>query len=141
MAMSSTRARAARVGDDYLLLVKRFPLRKIRSNAEHARALEIARELSLRGDARLTEGEADYLEALAQFISVYERETVTIPRSTPLQVLRHLMEAHQMRPIDLGKLLGSKSNATMILRGQRELSKTHIRKLADYFAVPADLFV
>jgi antitoxin component HigA of HigAB toxin-antitoxin module len=45
------------------------------------------------------------------------------------------------RPGDPGKLIGSKANATLILKGQRELSKAHIRKLAEYFHVSPAVFI
>jgi len=51
------------------------------------------------------------------------------------------MEARGMRATDLGKLIGSKGNATLILRGDRELSKSHIRKLAEYFHVSPAVFI
>lgn len=85
-------------------------------------------------------GESDYLETLAGLVESYERERFPIGRATPLQVLEHLMEARDMRPSDLGKLIGM-SAATMILKGDRELSKAHIRKLADYFNVSPALFI
>jgi HTH-type transcriptional regulator/antitoxin HigA len=51
------------------------------------------------------------------------------------------MEARDMRPSDLGRLIGSKANATLILKGQRELSKAHIRKLAEFFHVSPAVFL
>jgi antitoxin component HigA of HigAB toxin-antitoxin module len=41
----------------------------------------------------------------------------------------------------LGELLGHRSLGSKLLRGKRQLSKTHIRILADHFKVRADLFL
>lgn len=46
-----------------------------------------------------------------------------------------------MTASDLGNLLGSRSLGSKILRGERELSKTHLRMLAERFKVDAGLFL
>jgi HTH-type transcriptional regulator/antitoxin HigA len=84
--------------------------------------------------------ESDYLETLAGLIVSYERARHPLPKATPLDVLKHLMEQRAMRPSDLGKLIGN-SSASMVLRGQRELSKAHIRVLADHFHVSPAVFL
>jgi antitoxin component HigA of HigAB toxin-antitoxin module len=91
----------------------------------------------------LTDGEIDYLEALGRFVADYEHDHSLnkLSQATPLQVLQHLMEERGMTPADLGNILGSRPAATMILKGQREMSKAHIRTAADYFAVSAAVFL
>jgi HTH-type transcriptional regulator/antitoxin HigA len=128
---------------DYLNLVRRFPLRPIRSRAEHRLGVAIVTELAASGDEQLTQGQADYAAALAHFVAEYEQERLLaqLGRATPLEVLSSLMEERGMSPADLGALLGSRPVATMILKEQRELSKTHIRALAAYFAVSPSLFL
>jgi antitoxin component HigA of HigAB toxin-antitoxin module len=42
---------------------------------------------------------------------------------------------------ELGRLLGNRALASLILNGHRQLSKSHIRKLADYFKVSPALFL
>ena len=54
---------------------------------------------------------------------------------------RFLMEQNDMKPADLGRLLGSRSAASMILSGKRALSKTHIRNLATHFKLDASVFL
>ncbi len=135
------KTRATRqITDKYFELVRRFPLRRIRDDESHAEATRITRELLLRGEDNLDAGELDYLDALAGFIESYERTLVRMNKPSPLQVLTHLMEASGMKPADLGRLIGS-SAASMVLHAQRELSKSHIRKLADHFHVDPALFL
>jgi len=132
-----------KVADDYLDCVRRFPLRRIRSRAEHRRALAIVAELAVKGDSNLTAGEVDYLQALARFTSDYEREHVlsALGHATPLEVLRHLMEDRGMTSAQLGDMLGSRPAATMILKRRREMSKAHIRAAAAYFGVSPAVFL
>jgi len=131
------------VSRDYLNLVRRFVLRPIRSQQEHKIALGILSDLMTKGDDHLTDGENDYLAALARFVSDYEREHLlsALKPATPREVLEHLMESRMMNSAQLGDILGSRSAATMILKGQRELSKAHIRTAADYFGVSPAVFL
>jgi antitoxin component HigA of HigAB toxin-antitoxin module len=128
---------------DYLAQVRRFPLRRITSAAAHRQAVAIITELSTKGDARLSNGEVDYLEALGRFVADYERKKLLadLREATPLEVLRHLMEERGMTPADLGDVLGSRPASTMILKGQREMSKAHIRAAAAFFAVSPAVFL
>jgi HTH-type transcriptional regulator/antitoxin HigA len=105
--------------------------------------LALAAELSAKGDDTLTDGQVDYLAALGRFVEDYEHQHVLpeLGTATPVQILSHLMEQQGMTPADLGDLLGSRPAATMILKGQREMSKTHIRALAAHFAVSPAVFL
>ena len=56
------------------------------------------------------------------------------------ELVRSLMDEHGMSESDLGRLLGDRSLGHRILSGERELSKTHIRTLAEHFSLnPAAL--
>ncbi|HMB95595.1 MAG TPA: helix-turn-helix domain-containing protein [Tepidisphaeraceae bacterium] len=131
------------VAGDYLALIRRLPLRRIHSDVEHQVASNIVAELIAKGDEQLSDGEADYLEALARFVSDYECENLLtkLGESTPLEILQHLMESRAMTPSKLGEVLGSRSAASMILKGDREMSKSQIRAIAQYFNVTPALFL
>jgi HTH-type transcriptional regulator/antitoxin HigA len=133
------------VADDYLDLVRRFPLRPIRKEAEYDRAIEILKGLVSRADRPgLTAGESDYADALGQFVDVYEQANYRIEHElkTPIERLKYLIEQQGMNTTDLGELLGSgPGQASLILNGKRELSKANIRTLADRFKVSAALFL
>jgi HTH-type transcriptional regulator/antitoxin HigA len=128
------------VRDDYLSLVKRFPLRPLRGEKEYDAAAAMLDSLVLRD---LSEGERDYLEALTRFVEDYDQNNRQMPGSalSALARLRHLMMENQMTSADLGRVLGSASAASMILRGRRGISKAQLKKLADRFRVDAKLFL
>ncbi len=42
---------------------------------------------------------------------------------------------------DLGRLLGNRSLGSLLLTGRRELSKAHVRLLAEHFKVDAGYFL
>jgi len=127
--------------EDYLRLVRRFPLRRLRNNREYDIAASILDELVLRNN--LSRGEADYMDALATFVEAYDDKHFPLdaPRLKPLDILRFLMEQNDMKPADLGRLLGSRSAASMILSGKRALSKAYILKLAAHFKLDASVFL
>lgn len=129
--------------DDYLKLIYEFPLRAIRSSGEHAEAVRVLGRLLGRPDGRLSPGQRDYSEVLGRLINDYGKQKRSFPRRqhTPLQILRFLMDEHTMNVTALGGILGNKTAASLVLSGQRELSKSHIRLLADHFSVDPGLFI
>lgn len=51
------------------------------------------------------------------------------------------MEQRSLRQADLVPVFGSRSVASDVLNGKRDLSKTHIRGLADFFHVSPEVFL
>jgi len=127
--------------DDYLKLIRDFPLRRLRNDAEHCEAVKILSRL-LGREEPLSAGERDYTDALGLIVQEYDGRVYPFPkeRSGPLQILRYLMEQNDMNSEALGKVLGNKTAASLVLNGKRELSKAHIRKLANRFKVDPGLF-
>lgn len=124
----------------YAALVAVLPPRPIHDDVDLANAGEMIDRLA--GFA-LNADQEDYLEALATFVEAYEAARFPIDDSaiTPLECLKHLLAEHEMNASDLGRLLGSRTLGAAILSGRRDLSKMHIRKLADHFKVEPGLFL
>jgi HTH-type transcriptional regulator/antitoxin HigA len=131
----------APVRDDYLKLVKHFPLRPLSSRDELEAAGKILDKYIGRDD--LTLGERDYIAGLLRFVEDYEQANLQaeLKRLTPLQLLKHLMEENDMSTTDLGYVLGSRGLASEVLNGNRGLSKTLIGKLAAEFKIEPGLFL
>ena len=129
------------VDDNYFDLVKRFPLRPIRSRQEHLTAGTILDELV--GRKNLSAGQRDYLDALIHFVTDYEQHAIQrrFRKLKPIEVIRELMSANNMNTSDLGSVLGTRGLASEVLNGKRGLSKTLIMKLARRFGVEPDLFL
>ena len=123
----------------YAELVALFPLRPLHDEVDYDNALEVAEALV--GSINPSEDQADYLDVLTDIIQKYEsRRHNIIGRSTPLNILKLMLKEQGMRGSDLGRLLGYRPLGGAILRGERQLSKAHIRILADHFKVSTDLF-
>ena len=131
------------VKDTYLELVKRFPLVPIKNETHYDEAVAFLKKLAIRDEGTLDTGEAAYLDALTLFVEDYQnkRHRIETRQMTPLEAVKYLMEESQMKPADLGRILGNRSLASQILKGHRELSKAHIVALANHFHVGPGLFL
>jgi HTH-type transcriptional regulator / antitoxin HigA len=139
--MATTTRRAARhEPDSYMKLVRRFVLKPLKNDDQHTRAVKVIAELMGRD---LDAGAGDYLDTLILLVNKYEdeRHTPDGTKLTPVRALRAIMNANELTQADIGKVIGSESAVSMFLKGERELSKSHIRLLADRFKVTADLFL
>jgi HTH-type transcriptional regulator/antitoxin HigA len=136
------KATAWRMKDTYFELVREFPLVPLRSEAHYDAALAFLSKLAIRGENAIDKGESAYLEALTRFVSDYEdrHHRIETRGMRPLEALKYLMDQNDMKPIDLGRLLGNRSLATQILHGKRALSKAHISLLSARFRVDPGLF-
>jgi len=126
--------------DTYMDLIQRFPLKPIKNDAAHERAVAMVGELLGR---TLDDGAGDYLDTLLLLVNTYEDQHHT-PMGldlTPRQALQAIMEANNLSQADIGRLIGSESAVSMFLSGQRELSKAQIKALVGKFRVDASLFL
>lgn len=122
-------------------LVALLPPRVIRNEADYDRVIDFMDKLLVRPNR--TKDQIEFFETWSVLIGAYENEHHAIDTSDirPLDALKHLLEENEMTASDLGQLLGNRSLGSKILRGERELSKSHIRKLANRFHVDAGLFL
>lgn len=123
------------------LLAKALP-KAIETPQEFHRCVALMETLDKRAEAgeKLTPEENTLLALLEQLVEAYD-EKIELPKAPPHKMIAHLMEHQGLRQIDLLPIFGSRSVASDVLAGKREPSKTHIRKLADFFKLPADLFL
>jgi HTH-type transcriptional regulator/antitoxin HigA len=87
-----------------------------------------------------TREEEKYAEVLMTLIEAYEEEHHHIPDAPPVQVLRSLMDANNLRQKDLVPIFGSESIVSEILHKKRELNKIQIEKLSKRFRVSPAVF-
>jgi HTH-type transcriptional regulator/antitoxin HigA len=109
-------------------------IRPIRTDEDHKAALV---EIDRLWGASVGSPEGDRLDVLATLVERYE-ETRWVARSaSPLSVLRFMMEQNNRSQSDLAHLLHSRSRASEILNGKRELTLENIRLLAREWHIPA----
>jgi HTH-type transcriptional regulator/antitoxin HigA len=121
-------------------LFAELPLRPIGDRVDLDNAMEMAGRLAVL--SKRTKDQGDYLEVLSLLIEEYEAGNDPIDSDVdPVDALKYLMAGLDMNASDLGKLLGERSLGPKVLNRDRELSKSHIRKLSDYFKVGPSVFL
>jgi HTH-type transcriptional regulator / antitoxin HigA len=122
------------IPDTYQELVGLFMPRPLHDEVDYRNALAV---LDAMAGFEMNVDQEDYFEAVATFVEKYEAQHHAIEQAkmTPVELIRSLMEEHDMSESDLGRLLGDRSLGHRILSGERELSKAHIRILAEHFSL------
>lgn len=128
------------VGKPYLDLIRRFPLRPLRSEADLDGAIAVIDRLTDRGN--LSAQEEDYLEVLAGLVEAYEAEHDPLPRMTPVEALRFLIEQNRLTQAELAQQTGlAVATLSEILNEKRGISPKARAALAQRFRVSPALFV
>lgn len=119
------------------LLAHALP-RVIETDGENERMIaELERLDSLLSKTAEEESLAELLTMLVErFEARYD-----LGSAAPLDALKSLMEDRGLRQRDLIPVFGSSSVASDVLTGKRGISKQHARRLAEFFSVPAGIFV
>jgi HTH-type transcriptional regulator/antitoxin HigA len=110
----------------------------ITSDRQHEEYLSVLDQLT--GKEKPTKAEEKYAEVLVTLIEAYEEEHHNIPDASPVEVLRALMDANDLRQKDLISIFGAESIVSEVLHKKRGLNKTHIEKLSKRFRVSPAVF-
>ena len=133
-------AASGRIDAAYLALIRRFPLRPIRTEEELDAAFAIIDELTDRDE--LSAAEADYLDVLGNEVERYEDQHVAMPRVSDAEMLRALMDEKGVSQADVVRGAGiSKTVLSLVLSGRRDLTREHIETLSMYFGISPAVFL
>lgn len=120
-------------------LVRLHMPRPIHDQVELENATEL---IDLMAGHDLSTDQEDYLDLLSDLVAKYEEDASPIGKGgSPNEVLTWLIEEHDMSVTELGKLLGDRSLGSRMLSGERSLSKSHIKTLAEHFKISPAAFI
>ena len=137
---STIRAVYGKTEDRYLDLVRRFPLRPLRSDADLDAAVSVIDTLLDR--PTLTAPEQDYLDVLSDLVEAYEEEAVPMRPVGDADLLRFLIEQKGVTQAQAASGAGIvESTISEVLSGKRKLNRAQIAKLARYFHVEPAVFI
>ncbi len=123
----------------YLELIKQFPLRPIRNDAELDQAIRMVD--ALLDKAHLELEEEDYLEVLSGLVHQYETDAHPESPLPDAEMLQHLIEAKGVSQTALSQETGiAVSTISEVLSGKRALNRRLIGSLAEYFGVSPNVF-
>ena len=124
---------------EYSRLLARVSPKVIRNEKENEIYTQALYELDRRS-AKLTSAEKELAELLTLLIEDFESKHYALPRAKPLEVLRFLMEQHELKQKDLLDVFGTRSIVSEVLNGKRKLNKDYIARLSQRFHVSPDVF-
>jgi antitoxin component HigA of HigAB toxin-antitoxin module len=123
-------------------MIAELPLRRIKTAAEHAKAMRIILRLSSQETDR---GASDYLDVLVDLVADFERRSEEAIESSTVSasdLVRHRIEERGMSVSSLARLIGvPQPNLSEMLNGKRDWSKTAIRSLSAHLNIRADRFL
>jgi HTH-type transcriptional regulator / antitoxin HigA len=103
----------------------------ITSERQHEEYLSVLDKLASKDNP--TNEEEKYAEVLMTLMEAYEEGHHFISDASPVEALRTLMEANDLRQKDLAPVFGSESMVSEVLHKKRGLNRTHIEKLSKRF--------
>jgi HTH-type transcriptional regulator/antitoxin HigA len=110
----------------------------IGSEEQNDRYIRILEDLTSRES--VTGAEEKLIALLTLLVEEYEERTYPVAESTPVEMIRHLMEANDLRQKDMVDIFGTASIVSDVLNGKRDLAKEHIRRLSARFHVSPAVF-
>ncbi|MGD0138813.1 MAG: helix-turn-helix domain-containing protein [Tepidisphaeraceae bacterium] len=134
-------AAKSNVADSYMQLIGQFPLRRIKTAADHAKAKRLVLRLSSQNTDR---GTMEYLDVLVDLIAKYEEQEGQRVDSSDLsaaELVSHRIEQRGMSISALAREIGvAQSNLSEMLSGKRAWSKTAIGGIARTLNIRAERF-
>ena len=109
-------------------------IKPIKTEKDYDAALGRVEELF---EARPNTPEGDELDVLITLVAAYEDKHHKIEAPDPIEAIRHMMEAQNLKPVDLSDVLGSRSRVSEVLNKKRKLSVNMIRSLNKTLNIPA----
>lgn len=113
-------------------------IKPIRTDDDHAAAVQRIAKL---WDAPTGSAAAAELDALATLVDAYESRRFAIPQARPHDVLRYAVTEMGRTQTELATLLGSRSRASEVLNGKRDLTLAMVRKISAAWSIPVELLV
>jgi HTH-type transcriptional regulator / antitoxin HigA len=123
---------------DYGALLNETRPEVIHSEQQNAASITILERLT--SLSAVSPAQEKLIELLTVLVENYESKNDPVPDAGPLDIIRHLMEEHELRQKDLVDVFGTESIVSDVLNGKRELSKDHIARLSARFHVSPAVF-
>lgn len=96
---------------------------------------------SLQREKKLAGEDLNTAQMLVLLIKDYESKAVAKSEPSPVEVLKELMSANDLRQKDLAAIFGGESVVSNVLSGERPINLRQIYKLARHFNVSPAAFI
>ena len=128
------------IPETFAELVDVWVPRAIHDRRDFENAMEIIEAMA---GLDLNAEQEDYLETISILADEYDHKNNPQPATAkPVQVLRHLVEDHNLSSRALGRILGKdESLGSKILAGERAITVDHAVTLAKHFGIRPEAFL
>jgi len=113
-------------------------LKPIRTEADHEAALRAIERL---WDAEEGTPEADSLEILTTLVEAYEEDRFPMDMPDPIEAIKFRLEQQGEDQKTLIGIIGNRTRVYEVLRRDRALSLTMIRRLNRHLKIPAEVLI
>ncbi|MFZ0292733.1 MAG: helix-turn-helix domain-containing protein [Candidatus Sulfotelmatobacter sp.] len=130
---------ATAVRSEYASLLSTTLPAVIRTEAENERYIAMLEDMDRKG-SRLSAAEKRMAQLLTLLVEDFEEKHYALKSSNPVNVLRELILANNLKQKDLLDIFGTPSIISEVLHGKRQLTTEHIRRLSRRFHVSPEVF-
>jgi HTH-type transcriptional regulator/antitoxin HigA len=123
---------------DYGTLLSEIKPEVVHNEAQNQTYIQQLEQLT--GKTVVSPAEKKLIQLLIVLVEEYENKHHPVPTAGPLDILRHLMEVHELRQKDLVDVFGAESTVSDVLKGKREITKDQVRRLSKRFHVSPAVF-
>jgi HTH-type transcriptional regulator/antitoxin HigA len=139
MILTKGKKRRDDAAPSYWRLIKRHPLRSIRSEGQLDAAQSIVDSLL---QEELDMGGQAYLEALSDLIILYEEKHYALDPLPPHQLLQQMLKERGMSQADLCRTTGlAKATVSDLITGKRAFTVEQMHAIAEVFGLPGSVFM
>jgi len=111
----------------------------IDNESENQKLIELTRALRMEIRNKHDAEAVNLLHLVLEHITAYEQHHYPVAKSKPEDMLKFLMDQHQLTQNDLPEI-GARSVVSKILSGKRPLAADEIKLLSKRFHVPSTVF-
>ncbi len=113
-------------------------IKPVRTEAEYREALNALREIFNAPENTPAYDRAEVLEIL---IEDYENKHYPVSDPDPVEAIKYVMDEEGWSQSELGKVVGDKAKASLILNRKRKLSVAMIRNVNRHLKIPLEILV
>ena len=123
----------------YSQLVAEVTPKVIETEQEYEQFLAVAERLTFKQDQ--SPEESALYDLVTMLVETYELQHYSIDKSSPAEVLEHIIESSGIEITDLTKIFGSIETLDRVLAGQELIDINQARALADRFKLSPQIFL
>jgi HTH-type transcriptional regulator / antitoxin HigA len=123
----------------YSQLVAEVTPKVIETEDEYKQFLAVTERLTFKQDQ--TPEESALYDLVTMLVETYESQHYSIEKSSPAEVLEHIIESSGIDITDLAEIFGSIETLDRVLAGQELINTSQAEALADRFKLSPQIFL